>query len=90
MKKKEKPTLGQSDQSSISRRQAIREMGYAAFATSTMFLLLNNPTKANSTSLPGGGGEADEGFGGFGGDKSGNETQQQSNDPWLRDDDPWR
>lgn len=34
----------------ISRRTAIRKMGYAAFASSTMLLLLNNPTKAQVAS----------------------------------------
>ena len=34
----------------ISRREAIRKMGYAAFAASTMFLLLNNPTKVHAAS----------------------------------------
>lgn len=36
----------------ISRREAIRKMGYAAFAASTMFLLLNNPTKVHAQSPP--------------------------------------
>jgi hypothetical protein len=35
----------------ISRRAAIRKMGYAAFASSTMFLLLNNPTKVHAQSF---------------------------------------
>ncbi len=34
----------------ISRREALKKMGYAAFAASTMFLLLNNPTKAYAQS----------------------------------------
>lgn len=61
-----------TQQDGISRRDAIRRMGYAAFASSTMFLLLNNPTKVHAQTspdpenpgdpggLPGGGG------GGFG------------------------
>lgn len=34
----------------VSRREALRKMGYAAFAASTLFLLLNNPTKAHAQS----------------------------------------
>jgi hypothetical protein len=34
----------------ISRREALRKIGYAAFAASTMFLLLNNPTKVYAQS----------------------------------------
>lgn len=41
------------EQEGISRREAIKKIGYAAFATSTMFLLLNNPTKVYAQS-PGG------------------------------------
>jgi hypothetical protein len=39
-----------ADKQSITRRDAIRKMGYAAFAASTLFLLLNNPTKAHAQS----------------------------------------
>lgn len=34
----------------ITRREAIRKMGYAAFAATTLFLLLNNPTKVHAQS----------------------------------------
>ena len=36
----------------INRRDALKKMGYAAFASSTMLLLLNNPTMANCCSDP--------------------------------------
>lgn len=53
----------------ISRRVAIRKMGYAAFAGSTMFLLLNNPTKVHAQS-PDPDNPGDPGGGDFPGDKS--------------------
>jgi hypothetical protein len=34
----------------ITRREALKKLGYAAFAATTMFLLLNNPTKAHAQS----------------------------------------
>jgi hypothetical protein len=34
----------------ITRRDALKKIGYAAFAATTMFLLLNNPTKAHAQS----------------------------------------
>ncbi len=34
----------------ISRREALRKLGYAAFASSTMLFLLNNPTKVHASS----------------------------------------
>jgi hypothetical protein len=34
----------------LTRRDAIRKIGYAAFATTTMLLLLNNPTKVYASS----------------------------------------
>jgi hypothetical protein len=40
----------------ITRRDALKKIGYAAFAATTMFLLLNNPTKAHAQS-PGGPGD---------------------------------
>lgn len=39
-----------TEKEGMSRREAIRKMGYAAFAASTMFLLLNNPTKVHAAS----------------------------------------
>ena len=52
MIEKEKTTgkLQNNPGEGISRRTAIRKMGYAAFASSTMFLLLNNPTKVHAQS----------------------------------------
>ncbi|TVQ94541.1 MAG: hypothetical protein EA393_00785 [Bacteroidetes bacterium] len=47
---KNKKNLKPMEKDSISRRTAIRKMGYAAFASSTMFLLLNNPTKVHAQS----------------------------------------
>lgn len=70
---------------SISRRDAIHKMGYAAFASSTMFLLLNNPTKAQSSSpitdpgdFPNKSGEFD------------NPYKQPAQDEWNTDEDPWK
>lgn len=40
----------EEDKKGVSRRDALRKMGYAAFAASTLFLLLNNPTKAHAQS----------------------------------------
>ncbi len=45
MKKKILP-----EETSVSRKEALRRMGYAAFATSTMLMLLNNPAKAQQNS----------------------------------------
>lgn len=39
----------------LTRRDALRKIGYAAFASSTMLLLLNNPAKGRQTTPPGGG-----------------------------------
>ena len=58
----------------ISRRTAIRKMGYAAFASSTMLLLLNNPTKAQTNSEdPGDAGEGWE----FGNSDDGNKNNSR-------------
>lgn len=51
----------------LSRREALKKAGYAAFATSTMLLLLNNPTKVYAQSPgspgdPGGGWEEGGGW----------------------------
>ena len=59
---KKKSNVQPIEKDGISRRSAIRKMGYAAFASSTMFLLLNNPTKVHAQSPtdpgdPGGGWE---------------------------------
>lgn len=57
MNKKEKTTSekGSAEGKGMSRREALRKMSYAAFAASTLFLLLNNPTKvyAQSETDPG-------------------------------------
>jgi len=52
MNKKEKIDTNSNldEKEGMSRREAIRKMGYAAFAASTMFLLLNNPTKLHAAS----------------------------------------
>jgi hypothetical protein len=52
MKDKDKIKINtqEADKEGITRRDAIRRMGYAAFAASTLFLLLNNPTKAHAQS----------------------------------------
>jgi hypothetical protein len=38
------------DKPGLSRREALQKMSYAAFASSTMLLLLNNPTRAFASS----------------------------------------
>lgn len=76
----------QNKKEDITRRQALQKMGYAAFASSTMLLLLNNPTMAQSTS----GDPGDPGGGGGPFDKINNDSQQKSNDPWANDNDPWK
>lgn len=60
MNDKDIKTTEQGQESSITRREALQKMGYAAFASSTMFLLLNNPTKAYAAS-PGGPGDPGDG-----------------------------
>ncbi len=64
--KNEKPkaTITQENKEGITRRDALRKMGYAAFASSTMLLLLNNPTKvhAQSVNSPGAVGDDDGGW----------------------------
>ncbi len=83
MQKKKNQEPPQGKEQEISRRQALQKMGYAAFASSTMFLLLNNPTKvfAMSDNNPGdGGGDDDFPFDpNDGGDKS----NSFDNDPWA-------
>lgn len=86
MNKKELKKTDTEAQNSITRRKALQKMGYAAFASSTMFLLLNNPTKAYAASPtnpgdPGDGGDDDW-------DGEGNKSlQPRSRD---RDSDPWK
>ncbi|GEM_PF-438314 len=69
------------EKENISRRDALRKIGYAAFASSTMLLLLNNPTKVHAQSLsvsnPGGPG---------GGWPDGNGGSEDNFDTW---DDDW-
>ncbi len=75
-------------ESSISRRQALQKMGYAAFASSTLFLLLNNPTKVYASSEPGGGTDPGDGFEFKSGEA---ENTNQSGDAWKREEeDPWK
>jgi hypothetical protein len=68
----------------ITRRKAIQKMGYAAFASSTMFLLLNNPSKVYATSTPSGDPSDDLKSGEYKGSK------QDEPDAWNTDDDPWK
>ncbi len=69
----------------ISRRQALQKMSYAAFASSTMFLLLNNPTKVYAASQQPGGSDPSDGY------KSGTATAPENDkDDWNNDDDPWK
>ena len=63
-KRKVNESKQDADKQSITRRDAIRKMGYAAFAASTLFLLLNNPTKAHAQS-PGDDNPGDPGGGGW-------------------------
>lgn len=67
----------------ISRRKALQKMSYAAFASSTMFLLLNNPTKVYASSQPA---DPSDGL------KSGNAAPPDNNtkDEWNSDEDPWK
>ncbi|MFW5708319.1 MAG: hypothetical protein ACOCX0_02270 [Bacteroidota bacterium] len=87
MNNKEIRKANPEEKKEITRREALQKMGYAAFASSTMFLLLNNPTKvyANSEVIP----EPDPdpfNVGGGGGTKN----NQQNDDPWKNDEDPWK
>jgi hypothetical protein len=74
------------NESLISRRDALKKAGYAAFASSTMFLLLNNPAKVYAASPP-----PDPGDDPFPMDKSSNFSTptKQKNDAWKDNDDPW-
>jgi len=89
MSKKEIQKIDHKAESGISRRQALQKMGYAAFASSTMFVLLNNPTKVYAAS------PSDPDPGDFF-DKSGESESSDDkntdnyNDPWKQDDDPWK
>ena len=49
-KNKKKAPKKEEPGEDLSRRKAIRKMGYAAFAATTMFLLLNNPTRVHAQS----------------------------------------
>ena len=50
MKKEDKKTGGSIKKDiNISRKEAIKKVGYAAFSAATMMLLLNDPAKANQT-----------------------------------------
>jgi len=69
----------------MSRREAIRKTGYAAFATSTMFLLLNNPTKLHASSP----GDPDSDWDWSSSSKS-DDTKDDSDDDWGDDwDNDW-
>jgi hypothetical protein len=64
----------------ITRRDALKKTGYAAFASSTLFLLLNNPTKVYAASPapppePG---------------PFPSSTTSSSKDKWNDDSDPWK
>lgn len=84
-------------ESSITRREALQKMGYAAFASSTMFLLLNNPTKAYAASPnnPGNPGD-DDPFGDGGGQNNswGNQPLEENTKTRREfqgyDPDPWK
>lgn len=84
MSKKEilKKDVNNEENSAISRRKAIQKMGYAAFASSTMFLLLNNPTKvyAVSNESPGGVDDGDPGWDNENSTKA--DPPQNNNDDW--------
>ena len=53
------------DPGKITRKEAIKKVGYAAFSAATMMLLLNDPAKAQSQSpvLPPGDWGGDDGWG---------------------------
>jgi len=86
-KEKNKENIGAQD--TISRRHALQKMGYAAFASSTMFLLLNNPTKVYASSeLPPDPEDGRTKSGAFGSDSQ--DGNNMSDDPWKQDDDPWK
>lgn len=78
----------------ISRREAIGKMGYAAFASSTLFLLLNDPTKvyAQSPGNPSGGGgnNPGDGFGTKSSDSFGAEQNTTQDDWGTGDNDDWQ
>ena len=70
--KKEDKKNGKSikGDNNISRKEAIKKVGYAAFSAATMMLLLNDPAKANQTASDTQDGAArpdrwDDDFGGF-------------------------
>lgn len=79
-KKKNQETIPpQGNEQEISRRQALQKMGYAAFASSTMFLLLNNPTKVFASSTT----EDNPGDPGFPTDNGGEKSNSFDDDPWA-------
>ena len=77
-KKKNQETLPpRGKENEISRRAALQKMGYASFASSTMFLLLNNPTKVFASSPT----EDDPGDTLFPTD--GTQSNNYDDDPWA-------
>ena len=50
-RKKESDHIEKTDQK-ISRKEAIKKAGYAAFSAATMMLLLNDPARAQSSGSP--------------------------------------
>ncbi len=80
---KKKSNVQPIEKDGISRRSAIRKMGYAAFASSTMFLLLNNPTKvhAQSENNPGNPGD-DWDFGGKNNNSNKSDKRDYGNYDW--------
>jgi hypothetical protein len=50
MKKDNNNTAGRKGEEKISRKEALKKAGYAAFSAATMMLLLNDPAKAQTTS----------------------------------------
>jgi hypothetical protein len=71
MKKEDKKQEGDlKGDKNISRKEAIKKVGYAAFSAATMMLLLNDPAKANQKTSdsyegPAKPGNWDDDFGGF-------------------------
>ena len=94
MNDKDIKTTEQGQESSITRREALQKIGYAAFASSTMFLLLNNPTKAYAASPGGPGDIGDDPFGtdpnSAWGDQSFEETTKNRREFQGYDPDPWK
>jgi len=51
-------TVISTETKTVTRKEALKKLGYTALASTTVLLLLNNPTKVYALSIPGKGWES--------------------------------